>query len=112
MLKKLLSCSVDYWHLLLRLVVFGVLTYFILYFITPIVFWLTFGEGANATKVASLTITTIIWTISATLLLYPMIFQRLMNHYNNGRFSKAKDYLIIAVFVLLLSVLITYIQTG
>ena len=111
MFKKLLACSVDFWHLVLRLIVFGVLTYFILYFVTPIVFWVIFGESARSTEVASLTIATIIWTVSGTLLLYPIIFQRLITHYKNGRFSKSKDYLIVAVFVLLLSAFITYIQT-
>ena len=112
MFKKLSNYSIDKWHLLVRTIVFGVLTYCILYFVTPIAFWLIFGEGEKSTEVANLAITTVCWTLSAGLFLFPIIVQRFIANYNKGRFSKAKDYMIIAAFVLLLSVYITYKQTG
>ncbi len=112
MLKKLSNFSIDTWHLVVRTFFFGVMTVIILYYVAPITFWLIFGEGAISTQVARLPITTFCWTLFAPLFLFPIIVQRFIANYNKGRFSKAKDYLIVAPLVLFLSIIITYMQTG
>jgi hypothetical protein len=112
MFEKLSNIDTDIYHLTTRLIAFALLTFAIYYLVTPLVFWAIFGEGATSTQVANLTITKVCWTLSATLILFPIMGQRFLANYKKGRLSKAKDYLYVAAFVLMLSGLITYLQIG
>lgn len=112
MFKKLSNIDTDFWHLIFRAITFGLLTFCILYFVTPIAFLAIYGEGASSTQIENLPITKVCWAFSAVIILLPVIGQRFIANYKKGQLSKAKDYLFIALFVIILSGLIACYQTN
>ena len=103
MLKAIFKTDIKFRHLLLRLLLFGVLTSIIMYLLFPIFFWSMYGEGASASKISNTIFVKVSWFLSACILLTPITITKILTYWKKGELEKAKEYVFISMFIFGLS---------
>ena len=99
-----LGSKLNFKHLIIRLILFGGLTYVIMRFIIVFFIWGYVGDGEypkswdvwiNAT-----------YGLSAIIFLFPFLIFRIVVNYKRKIAQKVNDYFIVGLFVIIMSVLL------
>ncbi len=63
-----------------------------------------FGAGVSADKLANTPLARILWLLSGFIILTPFAVLRARKNYKKGQLSKAKDYVVVIILTLILSI--------
>jgi hypothetical protein len=94
-------------HLLIRLLLFGGLSYIILRYLAIILIWLFITGDAGPAKGTEIYVDALYY-LSAIIVLLPFILYRIWINRKKGNKAKVNDYLIVGLEVILMSAIFVY----
>ncbi len=104
MIKKILKADIDFLHLTLRAIAFAGINFTVMFILFPLNFMLMFGEGVSADRLGNTILVKILWLLSGCIILAPFALYRISVNIKKNNLSKAKDYVIIIILTLILSI--------
>lgn len=104
MIKEIFKADTNLLHLTTRTVAFGGLTFFIMFLLFPLNFMLMFGAGVSADRLVNTTLAKVLWLLSGFIILTPLAIYRIRANFKKGNLSKAKDYMLVIMLTLILSI--------
>lgn len=110
MFKNIFSSKTAFWHLIGTSILFALATCVIMYATIYVVLGLYFEEGHYPEKWSHYIKLT--YLLSAIIILFPVIFFRLIRNYKKGEFSKTKNYLYVMIIVVLVTAAIVWNNLG
>ena len=75
-----------------------------MFLLFPLNFMLMFGAGASADKLGNTPLAKTLWLLSGFIVLTPFAALRVRTNYKKGEFTKAKDFAIVIILTLILSI--------
>lgn len=104
MIKEIFKAEIDFLHLILGAVAFAGITFIVMFILFPLNFMLMFGEGVSADRLGNTILVKILWLLSGCMILTPFALYRISVNIKKKNLSKAKDYVVIIILTLILSV--------
>jgi hypothetical protein len=104
MIREIFKADINLLHLTIRAVAFGGLTFLIMFLLIPLNFMLMFGAGVSGDRLANTTLAKSLWLLSGFIVLTPFAIYRIRANFKRGNLSKAKDYMLVIMLTLILSI--------
>jgi len=101
-IKTIIAAKTQYWHLVIRLVLFCVGAGIGYIFVAPLICWIVLGEGAVGDRIANEPLNAFLFEYGTLILALITIAILIGLNIKNRKFSEAKSYVITMVIVIIL----------